>query len=262
MDLKDISNQVATIARKTGAYIKAEAKGITLQRAAYKGINDLVTYVDKESERRIVEELSQILPEADILAEEGNYKSKNSNLKWIIDPLDGTTNFVHGIPAYAISIALVENDIPIVAVVFDVEREECFTAYSRGGSFLNNEKIEVSKSQNLSECLMATGFPVTTFDKSSLLLQITESFIRETHGVRRIGSAALDLAYVSCGRFEGFFEYNLNAWDVAAGVLLVKEAGGFVSDFKGENNYLFGKEILAANAAHPEMLKLISKDWK
>ncbi len=262
MDLKLISNQVAKIAQKTGAYIKAEAGKISLKRANYKGLNDLVTYVDKESEERIVEELTKLLPNADILAEEGQYPIKKSKLKWVIDPLDGTTNFVHGIPAYAISIALLDNDEPLVAVVFDVEREECFSAFKEGGAFLNGEKIEVSKSQKLSECLMATGFPVTVFDKSSRLLKITESFIRETHGVRRIGSAALDLAYVSCGRFDGFFEYNLNAWDVAAGVLLVLEAGGNVSDFKGGDNYIFGKEILAANSVHSEMLQLISSDWE
>ncbi len=262
MDLNTLCQQVIEVAKKTAKYIKSEAEGISLGKADYKGINDLVTHVDKESERQIVTELSRILPEAEILAEEGKYPTKNSNYKWIIDPLDGTTNFVHGIPAYTISIALMENDEPIIGVVHDVSREECFSAYKGGGTELNGKRVNVSINSSLNQCLMATGFPVTVFDRVDDMMKIIKAFIEETHGVRRIGSAALDLAYVSCGRFEGFFEYNLNAWDVAAGALLVKEAGGIVSDFSGGDNYIFGKEILAGNAAQPGMLRIISKDWK
>lgn len=262
MDLKSICNQVIEISRKTGKYIKSEAEGISLGKADYKGTNDLVTHVDRESERLIVEALNKILPEAGILAEEGKYSDKESKYKWIIDPLDGTTNFVHGIPAYTISIALMENDVPIIGVVHDVSREECFSACKGGGTKLNGKKVNVSTNASLDQCLMATGFPVTVFDRIDDVLKIVKSFIEETHGVRRFGSAALDLAYVSCGRFEGYFEYNLNAWDVAAGALLVQEAGGLVSDFSGKENFIFGKEILAGNAAQPDMLMIISRDWK
>lgn len=261
MDLNALHEELAECAKVTGAFIASERKNISLNDAKFKGLNDMVTEVDLESEKRITNFLKKLLPGADIIGEEGKYENTGSKYKWIIDPLDGTTNYIHGIPAYAISIALCENDEPILGVVHDPERVECFTAIKGKGAFLNNEKIGVSKSGSLDKCLMATGFPVTIFDKTTLLLKITESFIRETHGVRRIGSAALDLAYVACGRFEGFFEYNLNAWDVAAGALLVQEAGGIVSDFQGGDQFLFGKQILAGNSCHSEMLTLIKKHW-
>lgn len=261
MNPDNLISEVISCARETGAYIASQRDNISLAKAEYKGLNDLVTEVDKESEKRISEFLESIFPEAEILAEENRYEKKSSEYRWVIDPLDGTTNFVHGIPAYTISIALLEREKPVLGVVYDVERKECFAATKNAGTWLNDKRVEVSKSCSLQECLMATGFPVTVFDKTSLLLKITEAFIKNTQGVRRIGSAALDLAYVSCGRFDGFFEYNLNAWDVAAGALLVTEAGGKVSDFSGGENYIYGREILAGNLVHPEMQKLIFDFW-
>ncbi len=261
MDLAALTDQVIKTAIEVGEYIRQERIAFDYNKVILKGKNDLVSHVDKESERRIISGLNKILPEASTLAEEGNNVEKGSPYTWIIDPLDGTTNFVHGIPAYAVSIALVEKDQPIIGVVYEVSRDECFSAYKNGGAKLNGKLISISAHYKLEHCLMATGFPVTVFDKIPQLLKILEDFVSSSHGVRRIGSAAMDLSYVACGRFDGFFEYNLNPWDVAAGILIVKEAGGIVSDFKGGDNYLYGREILAGNRAHKEMLEIIKRNW-
>jgi myo-inositol-1(or 4)-monophosphatase len=261
MILEVITEKVIKCAVKTGAYIRQERESFSFDKVSYKGVNDLVSHVDKESEVRIIRELKQILPDASILAEEGHNETKSSNFKWVIDPLDGTTNFVHGLPAFAISIALLENDSPIVGVIYEISRDECFSAFKNGGSKLNGKPISISDHKRLKDCLMATGFPVTQFERIPILLKILEAFVKKSHGVRRFGSAAMDLAYVACGRFDGFFEYNLNAWDVAAGVLIVNEAGGKVTDFSGGTDFIYGKQILAGNKAHGEMLDILKEFW-
>lgn len=252
---------IENCARETGAFIREESRKMSFDKADYKGINDLVTYVDKASEKRIISALKEILPEASILAEESGAEEKNSPFKWVIDPLDGTTNFVHGVPAYSVSIGLLENEKPILGVIYEVSRDECFSACEGKGAFLNGKRIRVSGQTKLKDCLMSTGFPVTIFDKVPVLLRIIGEFIENSHGVRRTGSAALDLAYVAAGRFDGFFEYNLNAWDVAAGIVIVREAGGIISDFHGGDNFLYGREILAGNQAQSQMLDQIRKHW-
>jgi len=238
--------QLTAIAKKAGSFIREEKNNFDYANVEIKGLNDLVSYVDKKAEELIVTELNQLIPEAGFIVEE-NTRSEKKEYNWIVDPLDGTTNFVHGIPCYSVSIAL-EHDGKIVAgVVYEVSRDECFTAIKNGGSFLNGIKIQVSGRQNLSQSLIATGFPIYNFERIKEYLVCLQYFMEHSHGVRRIGSAATDLCYLACGRVDAFFEYNLHPWDVAAGALIVEEAGGTVHDFSGEQNWLIGKEISCTN---------------
>ena len=250
MDLQHICQQVGITAKKAGQFIREERSKITTGDIELKGKASLVTYVDKNAEAMIVEDLRQLLPEAGFITEEGTAGEKGETLKWIIDPLDGTTNFIHGIFPHSVSLCLVENNRPIIGVVYEVGQDELFSAWEGGGAWLNGNPISISKSAKHEDVLLATGFPYYNFDMLDKYLKLLEFFMIETRGMRRMGSAAVDLAYVACGRFDGFFEHALHAWDVAAGVLLVKEAGGKVCDFKGGENYLFGKEIVAANPSY------------
>ena len=168
---------------------------------------------------------------------------------------------MHGLPAFAVSVALTDGDKTVLGVVHEINRDECFYAVN-GKAFCNGEPIQVSDQEQLSGSLLATGLPYNSFGKMEPYLNILKSFMQNSHGIRRIGSAAVDLAYVACGRFEGFYEYNLNAWDVAAGAYIIECAGGIVSDFKGGGNFLYGREIIAANAVHGAMLSTIRKYWE
>lgn len=262
MDLKLITQKVVDIAQEVGVFIRTERQKFNYDTVEIKGLNDLVSYVDKTSEKLIVEKLKQLPIDAGFMVEE-NTISEKKEYNWIVDPLDGTTNFVHGIPSYAISIALEFKGEIISGVVYEVSRNECFWAFTNGGSFLNGSPISVSKQKNLSESLIATGFPIYNFEKIKPYLVCLEYLMRNTHGVRRIGAAAVDLCYLACGRVDAFFEYNLNPWDVAAGALIVKEAGGTVCDFKKEDNWLFGKEIIATNSIiKTEFENLIHENFK
>lgn len=244
--LSELTHQLTTVAKKTGAFIRHERDWFKYSSVEVKGLNDLVSYVDKTSEKLIVDSLSKILPEAGFVVEE-NTLTERKDYNWIVDPLDGTTNFVHGIPCFAVSIALEHQGEILQGVVYEVSRDECFYAEKGKGAFLNGKHIHVSERKTLSESLIATGFPIYNFSRLSEFLGALEYFMRNTHGVRRIGAAAADLCYLACGRVDAFFEYNLSPWDVAAGGLIVKEAGGTVNDFKGGNNWLFGKEIACTN---------------
>lgn len=244
--LPQLTQQVIDISKQVGDFIRNERAHFNYNDVEIKGLNDLVSYVDKTSEQKLVEKLQLILPEAGFIVEE-NTKSEIKSYNWIIDPLDGTTNFVHGIPSYAISIALEHHGEIIIGVVYEVSQNQCFYAYKNGGAFLNAEKILVSQRKTLSESLIATGFPIHNFSRIEPFIQTLTHLMKHTHGIRRIGAAAVDLCYLACGKVEAFYEYNLNAWDVAAGALIVKEAGGTISDFSGGENWLFGKEIIATN---------------
>ncbi|PTN04349.1 inositol monophosphatase family protein [Mangrovibacterium marinum] len=250
MDLQNITGAIAEIAQSAGQFIRAERSKISNDDIELKGKASLVTYVDKETEKMIVNKLRQLLPEAGFITEEGTAGESGEEYKWVIDPLDGTTNFIHGIFPHSVSIALTQNNSPVAGVVYEIGQDELFAAWKNGGAYLNGESISVSKSSKHEDVLLATGFPYYNFEKLNEYLKVLEFFMIETRGMRRMGSAAVDLAYVACGRFDGFFEHALHAWDVAAGVLLVQEAGGKVSDFKGGDNYLFGKELVAANAGY------------
>ncbi|WP_159520941.1 inositol monophosphatase family protein [Sunxiuqinia indica] len=247
MDLENICKQIETVAKKAGQFIREERLKITDDDIELKGKASLVTYVDKNAEKLIVDELTQILPEAGFITEEGTADSDGETLKWVIDPLDGTTNFIHGIFPHSVSIALMKNDQPIVGVVYEVGQDELFAAWQGGGAWLNGKPISVSKNKKHEDVLLATGFPYYNFEMLNEYLELLEFFMMETRGMRRMGSAAVDMAYVACGRFDGFFEHALHAWDIAAGIIILQEAGGKVCDFKGGDNYLFGKEVVASN---------------
>ena len=220
----------------------------------YKGDEvDLVTQADKRSEQLIVARLIKYFPEHSIAAEEGTGKETSSEFRWHVDPLDGTTNFAHGYPCFCVSLALAQRDALLAAVVFNPYCDELFASARGEGATLNGQKISVSRNATVSTSLLCTGFPVRN-RKTSPNLQYYGDFTQRSHGVRRDGSAALDLACVAAGRFDGFWEFNLQKWDTAAGVLLVEEAGGRVSDFAGNAYQLGGPVILATNGLiHEEM---------
>ena len=244
---KNICLQSCEIAKKAGSFIAEQKKGFSQTMVEHKGLHDLVSYVDREAEKLIIAELSSLLPEAGFIAEEGTNERRGEKYNWIIDPLDGTTNFIQGIPVYAVSIALMEHDELVVGVVYEIGQRECFYAWKDGGAYLNGEKISVSDKSDLHLSLLATGFPYTNFDMLDQYMTFLKWMLRNSRGVRRIGSAATDLAYVACGRFDAFWEYGLKPWDMAAGALLIKEAGGHVTNFKGTDDYVFGKDIVATN---------------
>jgi myo-inositol-1(or 4)-monophosphatase len=264
MNLQELERNVIEVCGEVGDFIHSESSDFDRSRIEQKnGFNNLVSYVDQEAERRLVKVLKTILPEAGFITEEGTVEqSKTKMYNWIIDPLDGTTNYLHGLPIYAVSVGLTRGEQPILGVVYHVVRKECFSAIEDGNAYCNGKAIQVSSIPTLRESLLATGFPYYHFEKRDNYLDIIKDFLENSHGIRRLGSAAVDLAYVACGRIEGYFEYNLNPWDVAAGVLIVKQAGGTVTDFKGGDNCLFGGELCAANSLmHGEMLELVKKRW-
>jgi myo-inositol-1(or 4)-monophosphatase len=263
MDLKYICSEIEKAAHEAADFILKESQGFDKNRTEKKGLNDFVSYVDKGSEKMLVEKLSKLLPEAGFITEEGTSEKVGLRYCWVIDPLDGTTNFLHGFHPYAISIGLMELDEVIAGVVYEVSGNETFTAWKNGGAWLNGSKIEVSKAPKLSDSLVAIGFPYNDFHRIDAYMDCLTHLCKHTHGIRRLGSAAIDLAYVACGRFEVFYEYGLHHWDIAAGMLIVREAGGRVSDFAGNEKNLTGEEFLAANDnVYSEILEIVSKFMK
>ncbi len=247
MDLNSICSEVCNIARLTGEFINNESSNFDIKDARLKGKHDFVSYVDIEAEKKLTRELSSLLPAAGFIGEEGTSREGENSLTWIVDPLDGTTNFMHGLPVYSISIALEQENTILLGVILNLPTGELFYAHDNGGAWRNNERIYVSDTSTLEDSLIATGFPFKNYDRLENYMRCLKFFIENTHGVRRIGSAAVDLAWVACGRFDGFYEYGLNRWDVAAGIKIIEEAGGMVSDFAGNTKNIDGTEIVAAN---------------
>ncbi|OON70996.1 inositol monophosphatase family protein [Hymenobacter sp. CRA2] len=265
MDFIQLSLEVAELARRAGQFIRQEAANFDRGRVENKGLHDMVSYVDQESEKLVVAGLRELLPGAGFITEEGTAGAPDRSEKftWIIDPLDGTTNFIHGLPCYSVSIALMQGAELVIGVVYEVNQDECFRAVRGGGAFCNEKRIHVSAAADLNHSLIATGFPYSNFAKIDTYLPILKEFMRATNGVRRVGSAAVDLAWVAAGRFEGYFEFNINSYDVAAGVLLVREAGGRVTQFLIDGDPVFGREIVASNGAvHAEMQGVIGQFWQ
>ena len=263
-DYLALSLSLAELCRHTAGFIRQEASTFDRSRVEHKGLHDLVSYVDQETERRLVAGLRALLPGAGFITEEGTAGAETrAEHTWIIDPLDGTTNFVHGLPCYAISVALLHETHGLVAsVVHEVNRDESFRAALGHGAFCNDVALRVSPVPTLGSALIATGFPYSHFGRLADYLQILGAFMERSHGVRRLGSAAVDLAYVAAGRCEGFFEFNLNSYDVAAGVLLVREAGGAVTQFLVDGEPVFGREIVASNGRiHAQMQATIGEVW-
>ena len=260
LNLRDLCLDVVELSRHVGINIKIEEKKVNTSDIEIKSRNSLVSYVDKNAEETIIEGLSELLPNSGFIAEEGTSDKKSDIYNWIIDPLDGTTNFLYNVPVYAVSIALQYQDEIVLGVVYEVNRDECFYAWKGGGAFLNQEKIKVSDRKTIKESLFATGFPYYDFERTENYFELLKEIVQGSRGIRRMGAAAVDLAYVACGRFDAFFEYSLQAWDVAAGTLIVKEAGGQVQDFSGGENWLYGKEIVASNRVINEELMKIVKE--
>ncbi|RRD66806.1 inositol monophosphatase [Comamonadaceae bacterium OH2310_COT-174] len=246
--LHPMLNVAIKAARAAGSVINRAALDVEAVRVSQKQINDFVTEVDTAAEEAIVQTLLGAYPKHGILAEESGQRHGNPNAEhvWIIDPLDGTTNFIHGFPVYCVSIALAVKGRIEQAVVYDPSRNDLFTATLGRGAFLNDRRIRVSKRTQLHDCLICTGFPFRKGDDWAQYLQIFTELTQKTAGLRRPGAAALDLAYVAAGFSDGFFETGLNIWDVAAGSLLVTEAGGLVGNFTGEADFLEQRECMAA----------------
>jgi myo-inositol-1(or 4)-monophosphatase len=248
---KDYLEAAIEVAREAGKILREEFDRPA--QISYKGDVDLVTQADKRSERAIVSRLSEYFPEHSVAAEEGGGHEGGSEFRWHVDPLDGTTNFAHGYPCFSVSIALAQRGALLAGVVYNPFYDELFAAARGAGATLNGKRIFVSAVNSLSTSLLCTGFPVHK-RRANPNMHYYWDFTLRSHGVRRDGSAALDLACVAAGRFDGFWEFGLKPWDTAAGVLLIEEAGGKVSDFAGEPYRLGGPMILATNALiHEEM---------
>ena len=263
MNYKLLSEQAIAIARLAGNFIRKESMSFNANAIELKGLNDLVSYVDKRAEKILVENLSELIPDAGFTTEEDTVNTKGKTYNWIIDPLDGTTNFIHGVPTYSISIALYEEDKPVLGIVYELNRGEMFYSYKDAPAYLNNKEIRVSKRNTLADSLLATGFPYYQFEKQPQYMLLLAELMQKTHGLRRIGSAAVDLAYVACGRFDAFFEYNLNSYDVAGGAYIVQQAGGNIINFSGGDEFIEKREILATNGlVDHELLAAIQRHFK
>jgi myo-inositol-1(or 4)-monophosphatase len=248
-------------ARRAGSVINRGARDLDRLTITAKGPKDFVSEVDRAAEAAIVEVLHDTYPGHAILAEEGTAKGANADAEylWIIDPLDGTTNFLHGLPQYCVSIALQHKGQITQGVIYDPVRNDLFTATRGRGAFLNDHRMRVSRRQHLRDCLVGTGFPFRDGSDLDTYVKMMRVMMTETAGLRRPGSAALDLAYVAAGYYDGFWEIGLNAWDVAAGSLLIIEAGGLVGDLLGDDAYLYGGQVIAANPRiFAQMVKVLS----
>jgi myo-inositol-1(or 4)-monophosphatase len=262
MNTLELLEKTVKIAQNAGDFIMQCRSDFSQENVEEKGLHNFVSYVDKQAEQQIIAALKELIPDSGFVAEEGTAQDIGESYRWIVDPLDGTTNFIHGIPVFSVSIALQENGKTILGVVHEPNLRETFSAALGHGAQLNGERIFVSNCNNPHRSLLATGFPYHDYALMGQYLALMNELMQATGGLRRLGSAAIDLAYVACGRLEGFYEYGLAPWDVAAGALLVTEAGGIVSDWSGGDNFLFGERILAASKEiHPIVLNIIGKHF-
>lgn len=260
LDLQKILAELLVVVKQVGEFQIVKQGKLKELSIHDKGLNQLVSEVDVESEKQLVNICKMLCPGAGFVTEENTEKESKNGLHWIIDPLDGTTNYLHGLNVYSISIALYINHDALLGIVHCPALNQTFTAIKNQGAFVNQKPLKVSAVSTLKQSLIATGFPYYTFEGMQNYLQLLEYLMKNTHGLRRMGSAAIDLAYTAAGMFEAFYETNLNAWDVAAGALIVEEAGGSVTEFNGNNNYIFGKNILASNTAiHQEITSAIAE---
>jgi len=251
MPQADFLNPMQELAREAGALLMSYFGKVAIE---YKGDADLVTTADRNSEKLIVEQIRRRWPDHDLIGEEGSRNETGSDYRWYIDPLDGTTNFAHGYPVFCVSMALEYKGERVAGVIYDPNRDEMFAAEKGSGSRLNGAPIGVSRTPRLQESLVATGFPSHKRHKNPNIHFYHQLTLR-SHGVRRAGSAALDLCYVACGRYDAFWEFNLNPWDTAAGVLIVQEAGGTVTNFSGQPFSIDSRQVLASNTLlHKELL--------
>lgn len=256
--LSDIQSSVSLLCKEVSDFIKAELHKVSASDIEEKDMNSLVSYVDKKAEEMIVASLKKLTPEAGFITEEDTVSQEEKELMWIIDPLDGTTNFLYKIPHFSISIALAKNNELIFGVVYEVMLDNIYTAIRNEGAFENGKPIKVRTSTNLLDAVVVTGFPYKRDKSIEATLNILKFCVLNCRGIRRLGSAALDLAYVASGKIDIYYENTLNIWDMAAGVLLVQEAGGKVSDYDGQSDHLKKGSIIASNKdLYPQMLTAI-----
>lgn len=245
-------------AKQAGEILITNLGKIGEKQISNKGINDYVTYVDKLSEEKIISIIKKSFPTHRIKAEESGEEETESTYRWIIDPLDGTTNYIHSFPVFGISVALEKDKDLILGVIYDPLRQELFTAQKGKGAFLNGQLIKVSNCKDISSALLATGFPFRSKDKLSIYEISFRRLFLASSGVRRLGAAAIDLCYLACGRIDGFWELGLSWWDIAAGIVIIREAGGIISDWNGEDTYSETGNIVAANKfIHPQIISHI-----
>lgn len=245
-------------ARIGGAVLRDHAARATGISVSLKGLNDYVTEVDHASEKAILDYLRDRFPDHSIVAEESEEETRDKRFQWFVDPLDGTTNYIHAVPIYAVSVGLCREGKMVAGAVYDPVRDEMFHAVAEGGAFLNKERIHIAERDSLKGALVATGFPFRAHGRLREYLRSLETFILQTAGIRRAGSASLDLCYTACGRYDGFWEMSLSSWDIAAGSLIVREAGGVVTDFLGRDGYLKSGNVVVANRRiHSAMLEVI-----
>lgn len=250
------------IIESVGTYIESHVGRVDASDIEEKSLFSLVSFVDKTAEQLLVEGLGPLVPGAGFITEEETPDSAVEEATWIIDPLDGTTNFLHQLPSFAVSVALAANGEIVLGMVYDPNRKEMFYAWKGGGAFCNGRPIGVSKRSGLSESLIATGFPYVSTARLREHFAVVDYLQRHSRGVRRWGASAIDLVYVACGRFDAYFEYSLFPWDVAAGILIIGEAGGKVTDYKGNSGEYSGREVLATNGKlHEVFLNLIQDNF-
>jgi len=260
LPLHQIQTQVEILAKDTAVFIEQEISKVQTDDIQTKSRNSLVSYVDQEAERKIVEKLRSILPTAGFVTEEDTEDELGKELTWIIDPLDGTSNFLNKIPHFSVSIALQANDDIVLGVIYDVLRKECFSASLGNGFHVNGIKTSIGKVTTIENAMVVTGFPYSNQDLFEGTFSALRYFLRNSRGFRRLGSAALDMAYIAAGRLDIYYEANINAWDVAAGIIMIQEAGGRVCDFNQGNKMLTNGEIIATNLTLMDPVSTLIKE--
>ncbi len=259
LNLDELCVEVRKIAREAGRFLKEERNKFDRARVEEKSAHNYVSYVDKESERRLVDQLSHLLPKAGFIAEEGTAGETGKRLTWVIDPLDGTTNYIHDMAPYCVSIALQEGDEGILGVVYEVCRDECFYAVRGENAYLNGKEIRVSDVGTLDKAFIALGFPYNTTAYKATALGLVDQLYGHAGGSRLLGSAAAELCYVAAGRFDARVEAWLGPWDVAAGAVILRQAGGVITDFEGGDQWQSGLQVLASNGQmHEAMRRMIT----
>jgi myo-inositol-1(or 4)-monophosphatase len=258
MQLEKICAAALYAVKDTGKYIRHESRHLQSIHIESKGIRDFVTEIDKNSEKVLVQKLQHILPDAGFITEEKTVGQTENPLRWVIDPLDGTMNYIHGIPIYSISVALMyENEI-LLGIVYEINNDEMFFTWKGKPSYMNGNALHISTCSTLQDALVVTGFPYVRENRVGGITKTLGYFLEHCRDVRRLGSAAVDLCYVAAGRIDAYYEGYLNVWDIAAGILIVKNAGGIVTDFNGKEDYASGNIIACNKIIYPEIRKGIS----
>lgn len=260
IDLEKITMAVRELAIETGAFLRRERQRFRREDVESKGSHDYVSYVDKMSEQRIVGRLSELLPQAGFIAEEGSGKFETEEYCWLVDPLDGTTNFIHDNAPYCVSIALRNRRELLIGVVYEVCRDECFWAWKGSRAYLNGNEINVTGIDKLDDAFIELGFPYAVGRYKPIALLLVNELYGNTSGLRLLGAAAAELCYIAAGRFEARIESDLGPWDIAAGTLILRQAGGRVTDFSGQDIFCSGHEVLASNGKiHDQLIDVLNK---